>query len=128
MTVGTYEVNVTRDGRWWMIEIPAIDGLTQAHSIEEVEAMARDYIVVDQDLAPSKVRVEVKSIVVDGDDVLPATRALEKIRERIDRDEREFVKRRAELAGRLSHAEVSHRDAAKVLGVSRQRVGQMLSA
>lgn len=126
--MGTYEVHLTRDGRWWMVRIPAIDGLTQAHSIEEVESMARDYIVVDQDLAPSKVKVEVKSIVVDGQDVLPAVRALQEMRERIVQEEREFSKRRAALASRLSHAEVSHRDAATVLGVSRQRVGQMLSA
>lgn len=51
-----YKVDVTRDGKWWMIAIPELDGyvtpdgsvnvggLTQACSRDEVEAMAREYI------------------------------------------------------------------------------------
>lgn len=40
-----YTVRVTRDGKWWMVAIPEIDGLTQARDQREVEVMARDYIV-----------------------------------------------------------------------------------
>ena len=25
----TYEISIYRDGRWWMIRIPELDGLTQ---------------------------------------------------------------------------------------------------
>ena len=25
----TYEIEIYRDGRWWMIRIPELDGLTQ---------------------------------------------------------------------------------------------------
>ncbi|MEN4476870.1 hypothetical protein [Mycolicibacterium cosmeticum] len=51
-----YKVHVTRDGKWWMIAIPELDGyvtpdgainvggITQARSRGEVETMARDYI------------------------------------------------------------------------------------
>ncbi|MCV7088881.1 hypothetical protein H7H80_02370 [Mycobacterium interjectum] len=42
----SYDIEVTRDGRWWMIHIPAINGLTQARFPGEIEAMARDYIAV----------------------------------------------------------------------------------
>jgi hypothetical protein len=42
----TYEIEVTRDGRWWMIRIPEIDGLTQARWPGEVKSMARSYIAV----------------------------------------------------------------------------------
>ena len=38
-----HDINVTRDGRWWMIAIPEIDGLTQAEDFDEIEVMARDY-------------------------------------------------------------------------------------
>jgi hypothetical protein len=31
-----------RDGRWWMIHIPALDALTQVRFPEEIEEMARD--------------------------------------------------------------------------------------
>ncbi len=46
-----YDVNVTRDGRWWMVEVPAIDGLTQARRISEVEEMARSLIAIELDIA-----------------------------------------------------------------------------
>ena len=36
----------TCDGRWWMIHIPALDGLTQARYEGEIEDMARSYIAL----------------------------------------------------------------------------------
>lgn len=51
-----FDVEVIRDGDWWMIAIPELDGyvtadgnvnvggLTQARSRDEVETMAREYI------------------------------------------------------------------------------------
>ncbi len=39
-----FDVEVTRDGPWWMIAIPELDGLTQARNRAEVETMAREYI------------------------------------------------------------------------------------
>ena len=35
-----YQVDVTRDGKWWMVSIPQLDGLTQARRVGEVEAHA----------------------------------------------------------------------------------------
>jgi hypothetical protein len=45
----TYDVGVYRDGRWWMIRIPELDGLTQARWPGEVKSMARSYIAVSTD-------------------------------------------------------------------------------
>ena len=45
----TYDMEVTRDGRWWMIHIPALDLLTQARFPEEIEDMARSYIALVTD-------------------------------------------------------------------------------
>ena len=42
----SYDIEVTRDGRWWMVHIPAIDGLTQARFPGEIVEMARDYVAV----------------------------------------------------------------------------------
>jgi hypothetical protein len=46
-TVGQcFDIEVTRDGNWWMIRIPEIAGLTQARRRGEVELMARECIAV----------------------------------------------------------------------------------
>jgi len=48
----TYIANVTRDGKWWMVAIPEINGLTQARRLSEAETMAREYIALSLDLPP----------------------------------------------------------------------------
>jgi hypothetical protein len=42
----TYEIEVYRDGRWWMIDVPEIDQLTQARHAGEIELMAHELIAV----------------------------------------------------------------------------------
>jgi hypothetical protein len=44
-----YKVEVTRDGRWWMIHVPEIDQLTQARRIGEIVPMAESLIAISTD-------------------------------------------------------------------------------
>ena len=55
----SYDVVVTREGRWWMIEIPELDGLTQVRRVDKVEKMAREYIAVTLDAPLSQVGVSI---------------------------------------------------------------------
>ncbi|OHU23589.1 hypothetical protein BKG77_08075 [Mycobacteroides chelonae] len=55
----TYDIQVTRDGKWWMINVPEIDQLTQARHEGEVEEMARDLIAVHQDIPIEDVAVRI---------------------------------------------------------------------
>lgn len=53
-----FDIDVTRDGRWWMVSVPELDGyvspdgsvnlstVTQARSRREVDVVARDFIAV----------------------------------------------------------------------------------
>lgn len=50
--VREYDITVERDGRWWMIAVPEIDGRTHAEDFDDVEAMARSYIAVATDATP----------------------------------------------------------------------------
>jgi len=42
----SFDIDVTRDGGWWIVHIPQLGGLTQARFPREVELMAREYIAV----------------------------------------------------------------------------------
>lgn len=55
----TYKVEVYRDGRWWMVRIPEIDGLTQARSLAAVAPMARSYIALWRDVSEDSFSVEI---------------------------------------------------------------------
>ena len=39
---GTYDVECSSDGKWWMVSIPALNGFTQGHDLAEAEEMAID--------------------------------------------------------------------------------------
>ena len=54
----TYKANVTRDGKWWMIDVPELDAVTQARNEGEVQVMARDLIATILDCPVDDVAVD----------------------------------------------------------------------
>jgi len=123
-----YDVIVTREGKWWMVNIPEIDGLTQARRLSEAEQMAREYIAVTLDVRFSTVRVSMKlgkvGTVDHPDQDAQAIRAR---REEARKLEHQATDQAAQLARGLAAAEVPMRDIGTVLGVSHQRAHQLAS-
>lgn len=121
-----YTAMVSREGRWWMISIPELDGVTQARRLSEAKQMAREYIAVTLDLKLSEVAVDLQIVDVEG--VTDLAARMNRIREEkaeAARLEAEALEESARLAKELVNAEVPLRDAAEVLGVSYQRVHQL---
>jgi hypothetical protein len=124
-----YEVHVTgREGRWWAVEIPELDRVTQAARLADVDAEARDYIAVTLDVPPSTVKMRV---IVDD---TPHARCVQDRSERIrvhremaEQHEAQAVAETAVLARELAQDGVPTRDIATLVGVSFQRVSQLTS-
>ncbi|MEE2059281.1 HicB family toxin-antitoxin system [Rhodococcus artemisiae] len=122
-----YKVEVTRDGKWWMVSIPALDGLTQARRISEAEQMARDYIAVTTDT-----RIEDNTVTMHLDvEGVPASERADRIR--IDRAEAARLEARAlaeakALAHDLAEQGVPVRDIGAILGVTFQRASQLVNS
>lgn len=55
----TYEVTINREGKWWMVSIPELGGITQARSVKEAHDMARDYIAITLDVPANSFDVHV---------------------------------------------------------------------
>lgn len=125
-TMTTFEVKVYRDGKWWMIEIPEIDGLTQARRLGEVEDMARSFIAVDQDLAPSEIELMNPQVLVAGNDLASTMKEILDLRSNARKLEEQVAALMVETARKLAKAEVPLRDIGTVLEVSHQRVHQLL--
>lgn len=134
----TYEVNVTRDGKWWMITVPELnryvmkDGsinltnTTQARRLSEVSGQALDFICTVTDTAPSKVGVHI-TITVGGIDV---TRRADQVREdRVlaDKYAAAAMAEAKQLAHDLAVHGIAVRDVGEVLNVSFQRAQQLIS-
>ena len=120
-----YEVRVTRDGRWWMVEVPEVDGLTQARRLGEVELMARELIAVTTGAEPEDVEVELRLRDI-GAISGPRITALSQERRRIADLEARNARETREVAAGLVKEGVPLRDVGEILGVSYQRVHQLV--
>lgn len=122
----TFEVKVHRDGKWWMVEIPEIDGLTQARRLADVEDMARSYIAVDQDLAPSEIQLVNPRVWVEGKDLSETMKEILALRAAAKESEEAAAALMVRTARELAADDVPLRDIGEVLDVSHQRVHQLL--
>lgn len=52
MDTNRSQVTACRDGKFWCVEIPQLDGAKQGCCLSEVEEMARDYIATYLDIDP----------------------------------------------------------------------------
>ncbi|WP_191282820.1 HicB family toxin-antitoxin system [Pseudolysinimonas yzui] len=121
-----YRVEVTRDGKWWMVAIPEVDGLTQARRLEEAPLMARDYIAVSLDVPIEEVDVAVAVIDVDGINILDAITKLEAERAEAEAARDQVAEDTRRLAQTLAGKKIPVRDIGAILGVSHQRAHQLV--
>jgi predicted RNase H-like HicB family nuclease len=121
-----YEATVIREDGWWMVHVPAINGLTQARRLAEAELMARELVAVTQDVELDTVAAIVTE--VDGVPVRAVVDAVAAERAEAARLEAEATAKVSTLARTLAERHVSMRDIGAVLGVSHQRVHQLVAA
>jgi uncharacterized protein YggE len=121
-----YKVEVTREGRWWMINVPEIDQLTQARRITEIVPMAESLIAVSTDRPLTEISVRVVSVDVPGlGDVAASAAAIEDARNAAAHAVEAVQRDAAEYARALAKAGIPVRDTADLLHVSPQRVSQL---
>ena len=124
----TYNITVTREGKWWMIDVPAIDGLTQARRLSEIKDMAVSLIAITLDVPASQVGVNIMAMIVDGTDLIERRQQIDTEREAARQAERKVAALMVELVRKLNADHVPLRDIGEAVGVSFQRVHQLLNA
>jgi|SRR5271163_2674696 len=121
-----YKVEVTRDGRWWMINVPEIDQLTQARRISEIPEMARSLIAVSTGKPLDQVTIDIVSITVpDVGDIQSAAIDLVHMRDQAANATKKAQHLAAAFVTQLTAAGIPVRDAGELLGVSPQRISQL---
>jgi hypothetical protein len=124
----TYDITVTREGKWWMVDVPAIDGLTQARRLSEIRDMAVSLIAITEDVPASQVAVNVVAMIVDGIDLVEQRGQIDAEREAARDAERKVAELTVDLVRKLNADHVPLRDIGEAVGVSFQRVHQLLNA
>lgn len=122
--MSAYRVTARRVGEWWALEVPDLPGVfSQAKRLERADEAAREAIAVMLGIEPSGVQVHVEPILSDEEKaaVAAAAKAQEAARAAAEVERRAMQKAAAVLT-----KDLSQRDAGRVLGVSFQRVSQLL--
>ncbi|MDR3360913.1 MAG: hypothetical protein LBO20_09815 [Bifidobacteriaceae bacterium] len=123
MSEHVYRVDVSRDGRWWLVEIPEIDLAGQARNLDVADAVAKEVIGLALGLEPDGIEVAVEVRLPDEvERALAAAAEREAIGWAAVKDAAEL--RRSAVAWLIGSG-VSQKDAARLLGVSPQRVSQL---
>lgn len=123
----TYAAQVSRDGKWWMIHLPEIDGLTQARRIADVEQAARELVAVTLDVKLSEVTVDIRYEDVAGVPVGEQLHAINEEKAEAARLEEDAAAKTSQLVRALVNQKVPVRDIGALLGISFQRVHQIAS-
>lgn len=122
--VTTYTARATRDNdRFWLVHVPELGHYTQARTVGEIEAMARDLVATLRGVDPDALDLQV-DIQLPGSARERLDRVI-RLREREAAAKREAAAETRAAATELKQAGLSLRDIGKLLGVSFQRAGQL---
>lgn len=126
--MSVYEVRVERADRYWLVNVPRVNRTTQARSLREVAAMARDLIVL---MSEDKVDLEELELTIRIE--LPASvrkhisRAAE-LREQEAHLRQEAAREQRAAVRELADQGLTVRDIGAALGFSFQRAQQLINA
>ena len=123
MKVTTYEAIAHRDTRMWTVEIPSVNGgiWTQGRTLADAEMMAHDAIALTLGVPGASVTVALRVGDLDG----PLSEVAQARQARTAAAEAEQATL-ARVARELAERGISHRDTARILELSHQRIGQLL--
>jgi hypothetical protein len=122
-----HTATAVREGKWWMVTVDGVDGVTQARRLSEVNRMAQEFVAATLDIPTESfgVLVSVKNVGdVEVESDLAAIRAERAHAAQLDRH---ATGRAVGLAKRLAAADVPLRDIGTIIGVSFQRAHQLVN-
>lgn len=122
-----YEATAVKDGDWWFIEVPEVGAYGQAASLTKAPAVAREITALWLDVDPAEVEVTVNA---QPDPATAATMAkADAMATEAAALNSEAARLRAEAVRQyVTEQHVTRREAAAALGMSMQRVQQLVTS
>ena len=122
-----FAVEIYRDGKWWMADIPALDLLTQSRRLAAIETATREAIAVTLDTSPDSFDVEMSIRPIGDIDVETIRTEINRAQQTVEALEREVSARSKELTRSLAEEGVPVRDIGTIIGLSHQRAHQLIN-
>lgn len=127
MNEHSYRVDVVRSGDWWAITVPELSGVfSQARRLDQVEDNAREAIAMMLDVDESTVNVDLD--VSPPGNVAALLEALTVATVSATEATEEAARMRVLAARELRDQGLPLRDVGALIGVSHQRVHQLLAS
>ncbi|MDJ0315770.1 hypothetical protein [Arthrobacter antibioticus] len=123
-TVRTLEVTAYKEGKWWMVSIPEIDGLTQCKTIEKIQEQAADLAAVILDMPADQVAVNVAYTLPE--DAKAASESWHQAQGQLTAAKADVDARLADLARTLKGQGYTLKDIGALTGYTFQRIAQIL--
>ena len=120
-----YTAMARRSGSWWAIDVPELPGVySQARRLVRVESMARDAIALFLDVDPATLDIRVETNLPS--ELRRDVDSVGRLRAEADSLQVESSGAMRNLTHELLGRGLSVRDAAVILGISHQRVSQLV--
>lgn len=123
-TVRTLEATAYKEGKWWMVSIPEIDGLTQCKTIEKIPEQAADLASVILDVPADQVAVNVAYTLPE--DAKAANESWHQAQGQLAAAKANVDARLADLARTLKGQGYTLKDIGAITGYTFQRIAQIL--
>lgn len=122
----TYTIDVSREGRWWVLDVRNLDIAGQTRALRDAADIGRGIVAAYLDIPEDDVKVDVK---VHVPEAVSAQLVDAEKDEELGRAELASAaqKRRAAIRD-LRAMGISQRDVAEALGMSPQRVSQLVKS
>ncbi|HEV7677476.1 MAG TPA: hypothetical protein VGQ42_02785 [Candidatus Dormibacteraeota bacterium] len=123
-----YTAVCVRSGDWWAVTVPEVPGVfTQARRLDQVERMAGDAVALLKKVPADSFEVVVTPQLAP--DVAADVDAAKELRDTAERYQREATAAARAVATKLvGEYRLTLRDAARILGLSHQRIGQLVGS
>lgn len=122
--MSTYHVTAKRWGSYWELHIAGV-GVTQSRTLLSAERTVRDYLFLDERTDAATATIDVRPE-LDGELAAEAEAARQAVRD-VEQARAAAAARSRDVARRLRASGLSGADIAAVLGVSTQRVSQLVN-
>ena len=123
----SHRVEAVRSGNWWAITVPGLDGVfSQARRLDQVEARAREAVAMMLDIDEAAVG-ELAVSVTPPDTVADLLRQLDVSEAAAATATVQAATLRRQVAQELLDEGFPMRDVGQLIGVSHQRVSQILA-
>jgi hypothetical protein len=122
---GIYEVRARHWKHGWELHIDGV-GVTQSRSLSGAEKIAREYIALSLDVDPRSCDLTI--IPALGDEVIEQVDEVRRTIRRAEQAQTHATQRCRVLVRRLASEGLSRKDIAKIIGISPQRVSQLVKS